>query len=328
MKELTVFEELKTKLAEKQTEEEYHSNFKFGAYVITEEEKNYIIEREKILFKRFKAYSENLYEICKALYDVRQKLKKYGDYGEMTFTDWYKFIGLNKDKVSELTKRFELYMLAPDKKVHISSLSIPAVKFLTRKAIDVEVREKILELELKKVDEMVEIAGAPEVIVEKVEKKELQPHIKKTCNFFKKRIEKATSLKELVKEKENISSLIKELKELQKEIEEQEKARENENNLQLPTDIVDAEIIEEKPVSHFYKGEDNSIYLIDANDEEEGFCIVRYPNLKSYLDSKNREQTTLITLQKTYDEAHQLLIELANKLNYTPVNIKEETNDF
>ena len=122
--------------------------------------------------------------------------------------------------------------------------------------------------------------------------------------------------------------MIKELKELQKEIEEQEKARENENNLQLPTDIVDAEIIEEKPVSHFYKGEDNSIYLIDANDEEEGFCIVRYPNLKSYLDSKNREQTTLITLQKTYDEAHQLLIELANKLNYTPVNIKEETNDF
>lgn len=325
MKELTVFEELKTKLAEKQTEEEYHSNFKFGAYVITEEEKNYIIEREKILFKRFKAYSENLYEICKALYDVRQKLKKYGDYGEMTFTDWYKFIGLNKDKVSELTKRFELYMLAPDKKVHISSLSIPAVKFLTRKAIDVEVREKILELELKKVDEMAEIIGAPEVVIEK---KELQPHIKKTCNFFKKRIEKATSLKELVKEKENISSLIKELKELQKEIEEQEKVRENENNLQLPTDIVDAEIIEEKSVSHFYKGEDNSIYLIDANDEEDGFCIVRYPNLKSYLDSKNREQTTLITLQKTYDEAHQLLIELANKLNYTPVNIKEETNDF
>lgn len=327
MKELTVFEELKTKLAEKQTEEEYHSDFKFGAHVIPED-KNYIIEKEKILFKGFKAYSENLYEICKALYDVRQKLKKYGDYGEFTFTEWYKFNGLNKDKVSELTKRFELYMLAPDKKVHISSLSIPAVKFLTRKAIDVEIREKILELELKKVDEMVEIAGAPEVIVEKVEKKELQPHIKKTCNFFKKRIEKATSLKELVKEKENISSLIKELKELQKEIEEQEKARENENNLQLPTDIVDAEIIEEKPVSHFYKGEDNSIYLIDANDEEEGFCIVRYPNLKSYLDSKNREQTTLITLQKTYDDAHQLLIELANKLNYTPVNIKEETNDF
>ena len=181
MKELTVFEELKTKLAEKQTEEEYHSDFKFGAHVIPED-KNYIIEKEKILFKGFKAYSENLYEICKALYDVRQKLKKYGDYGEFTFTEWYKFNGLNKDKVSELTKRFELYMLAPDKKVHISSLSIPAVKFLTRKAIDVEVREKILELELKKVDEMVEIAGAPEVIVEKVEKKELQPHIKKTCN--------------------------------------------------------------------------------------------------------------------------------------------------
>ena len=322
MADIEIFKQLKNQLTENQNEEEYHSDFKFGAYVITEEEKNYIIEKEKILFKRFKTYSENLYEICKALYDVRQKLKKYGDYGEMTFTDWYKFIGLNKDKVSELTKRYELYMLAPDKKAHISSLSIPVVKLLTKKAVDVEVREKILELELKKVEDMVEIIGTPEVIEKP---KELQPHIKKTCNFFKKRIEKATSLKELVKEKENISVLIKELKELQKEIEQEEKARENENNLQLPTD---AEIIEEKPISHFYKDEDESIYLIDSCDDGEGFCIVRYPNLKSYLDSKNREQTTLITSQKTYDEAHQLLIELANKLNYTPVDIKEETNGF
>ena len=322
MADIEIFKQLKNQLTENQNEEEYHSDFKFGAYVITEEEKNYIIEKEKILFKRFKTYSENLYEICKALYDVRQKLKKYGDYGEMTFTDWYKFIGLNKDKVSELTKRYELYMLAPDKKAHISSLSIPVVKLLTKKAIDVEVREKILELELKKVEDMIEIIGTPEIIEKS---KELQPHIKKTCNFFKKRIEKATSLKELVKEKENISVLIKELKELQKEIEQEEKARENENNLQLPTD---AEIIEEKPISHFYKDEDESIYLIDSCDDGEGFCIVRYPNLKSYLDSKNREQTTLITSQKTYDEAHQLLIELANKLNYTPVDIKEETNGF
>lgn len=322
MADIEIFKQLKNQLTENQNEEEYHSDFKFGAYVITEEEKNYIIEREKILFKGFKAYSENLYEICKALYDVRQKLKKYGDYGEMTFTDWYKFNGLNKDKVSELTKRFELYMLAPDKKVYISSLSIPAVKFLTRKAVDVEVREKVLELELKKIEDMVEIIGTPEIIEKP---KELQPHIKKTCNFFKKRIEKATSLKELVKEKENISALIKELKELQKEIEEEEKARESENNLQLYTD---AEIIEEKPISHFYKDEDGSIYLIDSCDDGEGFCIVRYPNLKSYLDSKNREQTILITSQKTYDEAHQLLIELANKLNYTPVDIKEKTNGF
>lgn len=322
MADIEIFKQLKNQLTENQNEEEYHSDFKFGAYVITEEEKNYIIEKEKILFKRFKAYSENLYEICKALYDVRQKLKKYGDYGEMTFTDWYKFIGLNKDKVSELTKRYELYMLAPDKKAHISSLSIPVVKLLTKKAVDVEIREKILELELKKVEDIVEIIGTPEIIEKP---KELQPHIKKTCNFFKKRIEKATSLKELVKEKENISALIKELKELQKEIEQEEKTRENENNLQLPTD---AEIVEEKIVSHFYKDEDESIYLIDSYDDGEGFCIVRYPNLKSYLDSKNREQTTLITSQKTYDEAHQLLIELANKLNYTPVDIKEETNGF
>lgn len=314
MADIEIFKQLKNQLTENQNEEEYHSDFKFGAYVITEE--------EKILFKGFKAYSENLYEICKALYDVRQKLKKYGDYGEMTFTDWYKFNGLNKDKVSELTKRFELYMLAPDKKVHISSLSIPAVKLLTKKAVDVEVREKILELELKKVEDMVEIIGTPE-IVEKP--KELQPHIKKTCNFFKKRIEKATSLKELVKEKENISALIKELKELQKEIEQEEKARENENNLQLPTD---AEIIEEKPISHFYKDEDGSIYLIDSCDYEEGFCIVRYPNLKAYWNTSAGEITTLIPIQKTYDEAHQLLIKLANVLNYTPVDIKEKINGF
>lgn len=243
----------------------------------------------------------------------------------MTFTDWYKFIGFNKDKVSELTKRYELYMLAPDKKAHISSLSIPAVKFLTKKAIDTEVREKILELELKKVEDMAEVIGIPEVI-EKLN--ELQPHIRKTYNFFKKRIEGATSLKELVKEKENISVLIKELKELQKGIEEQEKARENENNLQLSTDIIDVEVVEEKAISHLYKDEDGSIYLIDSCYYEEGFYIVRYPNLKSYWNTSAGEKTTLIPIQKTYDKAHQKLIELANKLNYIPIDLKEETNGF
>lgn len=322
MADIEIFEQLKTQLAEKQNEDDYHSDFKFGAYVITEDEKNYIIEREKILFKGFKAYSENLYEICKALYDVRQKLKKYGDYGEMTFTDWYKFNGLNKDKVSELTKRYELYMLAPDKKVHISSLSIPAVKLLTKKAVDVEVREKILELELKKIEDMAEVIGSPEVIEKP---KDLQPHIKKTCSFFKKRIEKATSLKELVEEKENISALIKELKELQKEIEQEEKARENESNLRLPTD---AEIVEEKAISHFYKDEDGSIYLIDSCEDEEGFCIVRYNNLKEYLNNTKGEQTPLISPKETYEEAHQLLIELANSLNYDPIDLKEEVDDF
>lgn len=322
MADIEIFKQLKDQLAEKQSEDDYHSDFKFGAYVITEEEKNYIIEREKILFKGFKAYSENLYEICKALYDVRQKLKKYGDYGEMTFTDWYKFNGLNKDKVSELTKRYELYMLAPDKKVHISSLSIPAVKFLTKKAIDVEAREKVLELELKKIEDMVEVIGIPEVI-EKPQ--ELHPQIKKTCNFFKKRIEQAVSLKELIKEKENISIVIKELKELQREIEQKEKSKENENNLLLPTD---AEIVEEKLISHFYKDEDGSIYLIDSDDENEGFCIVRYSNLKAYFNTSNGEKTSLIPIQKTYNEAHDLLIELANKLNYIPIDLKEEANDF
>lgn len=322
MADIEIFKQLKSQLIEKQSEEEYHSDFKFGAYVITEEEKNYIIEREKILFKGFKAYSENLYEICKALYDVKQKLTKYGDYGEMTFTDWYKFNGLNKDKVSELTKRYELYMLAPDKQVYISSLSIPAVKYLTKKAIDVEIREKVLELELKKVEDMAEIVGIP-TIIDKPQ--ELHPQIKKTCNYFKKRIAGATTLKELVKEKESIASLIKQLKELQQDIEIQEKAKENENNLQLPTE---AEIVEEKSISHFYKDKNGCVYLIDSCDEHEGFCIVKYSSLKAYLNSIKGEETSLIPIQNTYDKAHQLLIELANKLNFIPTDLKEEVNDF
>ena len=91
---------------------------------------------------------------------------------------------------------------------------------------------------------------------------------------------------------------------------------------------LDAEIIEEKIVSHFYKDEDGSIYLIDPCDNGESFCVVRYKNLKEYLNNIKGEETSLITPQKTYDEAHQLLIELANKLNYTPIDIKEETNGF
>lgn len=45
MADIEIFKQLKNQLTENQNEEEYHSDFKFGAYVITEEEKNYIIEK-------------------------------------------------------------------------------------------------------------------------------------------------------------------------------------------------------------------------------------------------------------------------------------------
>lgn len=217
-----VFEELKNTL---KTEIDLPV-YEFKKCNLSSDEITKIREKERIIFSNFKNYSESLYEICKAVYDVKQFLKKHGENGEMSFVEWYKFNGFTKDKVSELTKRYELYILAPDKIDYISSLSIPAVKFLTKKNIDVEEVETILEMGVTKVDDMTPLITNPPSTPKKT-----ISH--KTVRYFEKNIKKCSSIQELQSQKNQLSKLITELKDLQKAIEEKEVEEMNKNNLIL-----------------------------------------------------------------------------------------------
>lgn len=211
------------------TQNTYQSTFDFGTFEIGEEDKKYIIQREEVIFDNFKTFSKSLYEICKALYEIKLKMK--GD-DTASFVAWYKHNKLSKDKVSELLKRYELFIQVPDKIEYISSLSIPAVKALTKKEVNLSVVDDILRLEIKNVDDI------NQKILEASETEDKKEKIKnafslKTIKFFKKKIKKSASLSDLIEAKKDIQVLKKHLQELEKEIELKEKERENENNLTL-----------------------------------------------------------------------------------------------
>lgn len=148
---IKALEKLKTQVAET-----YQSSFDFASYEISDKSKKLVMEKENIIIKNFQKFSDSLYEICRALYEVSLELKAEG-----SFMAWYSHIGLSKDKVSELLKRNELYMHFQDKQQYISSLSNQAVKLLTHKNVPVELLYDIAELGLKKADDIKAFLVAP-----------------------------------------------------------------------------------------------------------------------------------------------------------------------
>lgn len=139
MKGLKGLDNMKSEL---ETRVAYTSNFDFESFEIKEEDKDFLIKREKKLIESGKKYNESLYEICKALYEVSDKLK---DHKQGTFMGWYRSIGLNKDKVSELLKRWSLYDEREDLIPYISGLSGLAIRMLTHKNTTPEMRKLVYE---------------------------------------------------------------------------------------------------------------------------------------------------------------------------------------
>lgn len=218
--------------------EEYKSSFDFTKYEIDEVTKNEIIENEIIIFRNFRNMSESLFLVCKALYENSLKLKAEG-----SFMEWYQNIGLSKDKVSELLKRYELYINFPDKKDYVTALSTQAVKILTAKALDMNIVYDIADLQLRKVEDIKEFIEDKTEKVETVTVLTKKQEITKKCvNYkrfesLKKNISKMSS-KELSQTEKEIASLEKYLKEIKATLAEKAKMLENENNLKL-------EIVEE-----------------------------------------------------------------------------------
>lgn len=266
-----IFADMKELVSEKL----YQSTFDFASFEISEDDKEYIVTREEILFTSFKKMSSSLYDICKALYEIKLKFKDDGG----SFAAWYRHNHLSKDKVSELLKRYELFIQVPDKKEYISSLSIPAVKLLTKKDLEFDTLDNILQLELKNVEDIQDAILEAQPVVEEKERKKENPALMKVVKKFKKNISKATTLKELVQQKKELEGYKKMLQELIIEIENKEKAQENENNLQLPVDDPAPVEVSEKKV---YRDNRGWIFFVRSGLGENTFKAFYAKNVEDY----------------------------------------------
>lgn len=266
-----IFADIKNLVQEKT----YKSKFDFEKYGISEKDKKFIIEREEIILDNAKKHAQSLYEICKAIYEIRLTLK--GDESQ-SFREWYMQNGLTKDKVSELTKRYELYIQAPDKIDFITDLSIPAVKELTRKNIDIDVQIGAIEKGLNNVEEIKEFV-ASKMPVEKENKPKKQKHakyIQKLIFFYEDNIKENKSPQELASYKRELQDLEKYIKSLREKINSLEDEKAKENNLKLyGDDIEDAEIIIKKKI---FMSEDNKIYTVQKKKNANEFIIAEISN--------------------------------------------------
>ncbi|MGL5055056.1 MAG: hypothetical protein ACRC54_05165 [Fusobacteriaceae bacterium] len=228
-KALTAIEKLRG-----QVKSTYQSTFDFASCEIEKRDIEEIIKKEEIIFRTFKAYSQNIFEICKELYDVSLILKKDG-----TFMRWYQYIGLNKDKVSELLKRYELFIQVPEYHLWVSSLSIPAVKMLTSKLSEPQRVIEIAEQGLKSVDDIkywLLDTGLIENNIKTEEAEIIDVENDEIINEFKDLKSKLRLIKNsnnISQYKNNIKSLKRELEEIEIFIKEREESMINENNLNL-----------------------------------------------------------------------------------------------
>ena len=269
-----IFSDIKNLVAEKS----YKSKFDFEKYGISEKDKSFIIQREEIIIENTKKHAQSLYEICKAIYEIRLALK--GDESQ-SFREWYTLNGLTKDKVSELTKRYELYIQASDdKKDFITRLSIPAVKELTKKNIDPDIQIEAIEKGLNNIEEIKEFISTkvPTITNDKSQVKKRPKHIQNFINFYEKNIKKDGDLKELARYKKELHDFEAYIKALQYQIDNIENTRKNENNLKL-YDIKSEEIeeVEIVPEKNLWMSEEHKFYTIQKTQNGE-YIIVELEN--------------------------------------------------
>lgn len=130
----------------------YVSKFDFGSPEITRTEKDSLIRNESIFVKKFKECSASQFEMCKALYEIQTILKKTGE-----FVNWYKYMGIPKDRVYELLNRYKLYeeFFADKEKIEwVTSLSELAITYLSRKDVEQEYLYEAFEKGLKKASDI------------------------------------------------------------------------------------------------------------------------------------------------------------------------------
>lgn len=229
-KALSALEKLKNQVAPA-----YQSTFDFATSEIEDHQIQEVVKKEEIIFKAFKAYSQNIFEICKELYDISLILKKDGN-----FMQWYQHIGLNKDKVSELLKRYELFRQVPEEyKLWVSFLSNAAVKLLTTKLTEAHLVHEVAQLGLKSTEEIKYWLSTSNILPLKENdhsQEVISPPDDELVEEFKELKNKIKLLKSssnITQYKTQIKSIRREMEELEELIKQQENENMTKNNMKL-----------------------------------------------------------------------------------------------
>lgn len=151
-------------------------NFDFGSCELSETELADATLQEKKFLNSYRKYRNNTFEMCEALSEIEKILKPSGQ-----FMAWYESVGLSKDMVSVLSKRWSLYIEFKEHKDRIFSLSDQAIKILTNKDAEYDDVKAILEGEYSKAKEIKSILLP---LVEK-NKRDFLPAGQKFFNFNK-----------------------------------------------------------------------------------------------------------------------------------------------
>ncbi|WP_281699537.1 hypothetical protein [Cetobacterium somerae] len=232
----SVLGKIQTKVNLVKTEErqlaEYLSQFDFESFQISGSDKEYVVEREAIFIKNGKIYAESVYEMCMALFEVKNRL--VSDY-EIGFMAWYEHIGLNKDKVSSLLKRARLYFDFPEHKAFITSLSDRAIRAITGKNSTFEIQRDLIENQVTSVIDIKDSINFNETH----ENKLVITHTHKWKYLNEKTVIKINksidnmNKKEIFEAKAEIENFRRLLKDAEKKLKLKELEFENDNNLKL-----------------------------------------------------------------------------------------------
>lgn len=232
----SVLGKIQTKVNLVKTEErqlaEYLSQFDFESFQISGSDKEYVVEREAIFIKNGKIYAESVYEMCMALFEVKNRL--VSDY-EIGFMAWYEHIGLNKDKVSSLLKRARLYFDFPEHKAFITSLSDRAIRAITGKNSTFEIQKDLIENQVTSVIDIKDSINFNETH----ENKLVITHTHKWRYLNEKTVIKINksidnmNKKEIFEAKAEIENFRRLLKDAEKKLKLKELEFENDNNLKL-----------------------------------------------------------------------------------------------
>lgn len=232
----SVLGKIQTKVNLVKTEErqlaEYLSQFDFESFQISGSDKEYVVEREAMFIKNGKIYAESVYEMCMALFEVKNRL--VSDY-EIGFMAWYEHIGLNKDKVSSLLKRARLYFDFPEHKAFITSLSDRAIRAITGKNSTFEIQRGLIENQVTSVIDIKDSINFNETH----ENKLVITHTHKWKYLNEKTVTKINksidtmNKKEIFEAKAEIENFRRLLKDAEKKLKLKELEFENDNNLKL-----------------------------------------------------------------------------------------------
>lgn len=107
--------------------DDYRSSFDYKVYEVPENNIEKLIRFEQDIINHQKKTLDSMFSMAKTLFNARDLLanNKVG-----TFGAWHESLGLNREAVSVLLKRYDLYLQVKDKEV--MQLPVRAVKVITK----------------------------------------------------------------------------------------------------------------------------------------------------------------------------------------------------